>query len=485
MMAIVSPMVVSGYALRGPPTGAKTANAPMQSRTACAASGSTRSGADTRAATGSGALCAGGVATVLGTILASRHKRSRQACAHVRHNNAPGRNGNGNTDERPGVPPESFRSDLFLQLPLNNGVLLSGFLANASPSPRRDRMLPPPAALPPLSIVPVAEGGNMPAPFKPDSQEALMNSLAPGPLRPTTSTGRALRRVLQVSPEHFAQYHDYELCRIALGGRQDADEAEALLLSAYARLMKFGNAPGRPSVNEPEQFDKYAQVFSRAAMTALESTTSQDFQLIAKAHVLGLVQGTSFPSVPAKDARELYGNAMRFGFALMRAEVRFLADGAAGTFVPLPLETQLQREELEAMWKRPPRQGSDQPGARTSTEKDAEAAQRSLSEALLRLRRIGEARPGLATYLGWLGRFDAEALSLLATPSPMVAMAMKLQVESVWGESSGTEKVATTPSDLVEAVLFGAWLQEGATAAECALLRHRRHDPDADDLDVP
>lgn len=230
-------------------------------------------------------------------------------------------------------------------------------------------------------------------------------------------------------------------------------------------------------------------------MRALEQTTSEDFQLIAKAHVLGLVQSASLPRVTRPKARELYRTALRFGHALRRAEARFRADHAAGTFVPLPLQAQLFREELEKSWKKNSTdewpQGQPDIGeaavacSSARPDDDEEAAQRSLQEALKRLQRLGEQRPGLATYLGWLGRFDPEALSMLATPAPPVAAAMKLQCDAIWGEDSEEDdgkverkgaknsEVAMAPSDLVEAVLLGAWLRDAGIAAEEAICRHK------------
>jgi len=130
-------------------------------------------------------------------------------------------------------------------------------------------------------------------------------------------------------------------------------------------------------------------------------------------------------------------------------------------------------------------------------EDDEEAAQRSLREALKRLQRLGEQRPGLATYLGWLGRFDPEALSMLASPAPPVAAAMRLQCNAIWGEDSEEDSgegededsknsevpqtVAMAPSDLVEAVLLGAWLRDAGIAAEEAICRHKRVEEDDKD----
>eukprot|EP00434_Breviolum_minutum_P016360 symbB.v1.2.014419.t1/scaffold1000.1/size145704/10 len=83
---------------------------------------------------------------------------------------------------------------------------------------------------------------------------------------------------------------------------------------------------------------------------------------------------------------------------------------------------------------------------------------------------MGETKPGLATYLGWLGKFDPEALTILSTPTPPIAWAMRLQADAIWGkaEEESTGEVASTPSDMLEAILFGAWLHDAdANAEEC------------------
>ncbi|CAK0822586.1 unnamed protein product [Prorocentrum cordatum] len=89
--------------------------------------------------------------------------------------------------------------------------------------------------------------------------------------------------------------------------------------------------------------------------------------------------------------------------------------------------------------------------------------------------------PPCARYLGWLGRFDPEALSLLAKPAPAVALAMQLQVEAVWGSPKvvhEAEEVDMTPSDLIEALLFGAWLRDAWSEAADAMSRHREAEGD-------
>mmetsp|Transcript_90433 Transcript_90433/g.193906 ORF Transcript_90433/g.193906 Transcript_90433/m.193906 type:complete len:526 (+) Transcript_90433:69-1646(+) len=443
------------------------------------------------------AACAGGAAALAGAAAAAR--RRRRGICHAWGAQSGESSGAG---ERQGIPPQ-WRPDLFLQLPFNNGVLLSGLLSSV---PQAPPLLPPAASgLPPLAIVPVSDGGAAPCvPFDggvdADVAAALRRRLSAGPMRPKSVGGRALQRTLQMTPERFALVRDYELLRAALGtvpAVEPPEQAEALLLCAYARLLEHGGAPPRPSCREAEDFDKYSQTFGGAAMQALERTTTADFQLIAKAHVLGLVQSADLPRMALSKARDLYSNAMRFGHALRQAETRFQADRAAGTFVPLPLEAQLLREELEEVWALSAAGGSS-PGLATTIvadedkapspaaspamgmpEGDAEAAHRSLREALARLRRIGEARPGLATYLGWLGRFDPEALSLLATPSPVLAVAMRMQVVAIWGEMDNSEDgtpamVTTTPSDMIEAVIFGAWLRDAAVEAEEVFARHRQ-----------
>lgn len=303
--------------------------------------------------------------------------------------------------------------------------------------------------------------------------------------------------------------HDYELMRsaAATGPTRLVDMAEALVLGAYARLLVQVGAPPRPSVTSSEPFDVYVRSFGSAAMKALEATTSPDFQLIAKAHVLGLAQGAGFPTLSAKEARSMYSEALRFGHALRQAETRCQAEGTAGTFVPLPLEVELQREELEAMWAQPSATEEDdgRPDAWTSSYSevrryvlarsrpipvpgDAEAAETSLQEALHRLRRLGTTtKPALATYLDWLGKFDPEALALLSAPPPTVAAAMDLQVSAVFGDrDEKTSKddfstVSTTPSDMIEAVLFGAWLHDENMAAEETHSRYRQQCQEEED----
>lgn len=443
-------------------------------------------------------------------------------------------------------PNSGLRPDLFLQLPFGSGggVRLSGILSGYPRVP----LLPPGADqqgehsqsfMPSLAIVPVAAGalaavapscrrrprqrrrgpllllppgvgGSLARVADPDDRclpadpetsraaATLRRNLCPGPLRPMTAGGRALRRALRgaAPPERFPLLHGYELLRLALASRDGSegvrDEAETLLMGTYARFAECAGAPPRPPSSSASLFSEYAQHFGGAAAKALNATTSADFQLVAKAHVLGLAQTASLPRTTAGEARRLYSGACRFGHALRQAELRFQAAGAAGTFVPLTLEAEMLREELEELWKRsPPAEGG--PAAVSSslarrplpgsvTEGDEEAARRSLQEALARLRRIGEARPGLATYLGWLGTYDPEALSLLAKPAPAVDLAMQLQVEAVWGPQERSDEaveVAMTPSDLVEALLLGAWLRDAWADAEECMSRHRQ-DEDAD-----
>jgi len=410
----------------------------------------------------------------------------------------------GSAGGQPTPTPLQFRQDLFLRLPLNNGVLLPSPFTEEPEFP-----LLPPAQTLPLAIIPATEGETQCVPFDDSASSsvaaALKQRLAPGPLRPLTGPGRALQQTLRNAPEHFQSLRDYELRRTALGGRcRPAEKAEVLLLDAYERLMKHAGAPSRPAAltgRGGTDFDAYAKHFGGAAMRALESCTSPDFQLVAKAHVLGLLKDASFPQLKRSEARTLYANAMRFGHAVRQAEIRFLADGAAGTFVPLPLEAQLVREELEEMWllSLPVKKKADPsnltekqagvalreaaPSNFAPVEDDAEAAQRSLNEVLARLCRIGEARPALATYLGWLGRFDPEALAMLADPASSVALAMQMQVTAVWGPQPGAgtpdEIVATTPSDMLEALLFGVLLRDAWIEADELLDQHRHAREDA------
>lgn len=388
---------------------------------------------------------------------------------------------------RPNTPPMSPRADLFLQLPFGNGVLLSGMLAAGLP---KIHMLPPPSALPPLAIVPVVDRGAACVPFAPEASDdesvaQLRQRLFPGPLKPVTPRGQALQRAMQEAPEHFDLLNDYELMRAAIHGTgrvQVDQQAEALLLSVYSRFNESGGAPPRPACDCAEDYAMYAKTFSAIAMQAQENTCGMDFCIIAKAHVIGLAQTASFPSLKRTDARSMYSSAMRFGYALRQAEVRFLAENSAGTFVPLSLEAELLREELEAVWSlpaassSPPADSSDHD--RSSSVSDALAGKRSLEHVLSRLNCVGEAKPGLATYLGWLGKFDPEALSLLSTPSPVVARAMQMQLAAVWGEPKRNNRdskcVATTPSDMLEAITFGAWLRDAAMSSEEASSRHRQ-----------
>lgn len=401
--------------------------------------------------------------------------------------------------------PMSPRADLFLQLPFGNGVLLSGMLAECLP---KIHMLPPPPTLPPLAIVPVVDTGAACVPFEPETSEndepvaQMLRRLSPGPLRPVTPRGKALQRALQETPEHFKLLYDYELMRAAIHGssRSQVDQqAEALLLSVYARFNEAGGAPPRPACDRIDDYELYAKAFSNVAMQAQEKTCGLDFCIIAKAHVIGLAQTARFPRLKRTEARSMYSSAMRFGHALRQAEVRFQAENSAGTFVPLSLEAELLREELESVWSLQPRTSQppsssaltdstdcdDSSSVSSSTMQgpllsDAQVAQRSLEQVLSRLNYVGHAKPGLATYLGWLGKFDPEALSLLSTPSPVVARAMLMQVAAVWGgptrKDPESDYVATTPSDMLEAIAFGAWLRDAAIKAEDASSRHRQRD---------
>ncbi|CAE6970630.1 unnamed protein product [Symbiodinium sp. CCMP2592] len=361
-------------------------------------------------------------------------------------------------------------SDLFLQLSLPDAVLLSGVLARDQ---SKVRMLPPPASsMPRLAIVPVVDSKEASCvPFHDRDEESLetLRRFSPGPLQPLTAPGKALKWFWQRAPQDFESFCKYEHVRAACGGTQSLEEqAEILLFNVYQRFCQQTSAPPRPSSSDETDYDLYISVFQDAPMKALHQTCSADFCMIAEAHVLGLASGTAgFPRLSQKDARSMYSSAMRFGYAVRQAEIRFQVDGAAGTFVPLPLEAEMVREELEYLWTKPAVQGERGSSSGSSCEdqlSDAEAAQRSLQEVFGRLKRIGETKPALATYLGWLGKFDPEALSMLSNPMPAIAIAMKHQADAVWGGAAQEEAndltVTTTPSDMLEAILLGAWLHD-------------------------
>jgi len=318
-----------------------------------------------------------------------------------------------------------------------------------------------------------------------DAVGLVRRRLSPGPLRPATTAGHALRRILRVAPEHFRVFQDYEVLRAKLGGEEvsAAEEAEALVFFAYWQLLQHGSCPGRPAASDAADYRDHVEAFCGAALEALERSASPDFRLLAQAHVKVLLQGLELPWLPLRQARSLYEGAMKFGHALRQAETRFQVDGAAGTFVPLPVEAQMAREELEAAWARSLADGAksagEEPGKGKAEEQqhedDAEGAKQSLEQVLARLRRMGQERPGLATYLSWLGNFDPEAWSLLMQPSPLLELAMAKQLDAVWGDVESTdEDAALTPSDLIEAVLFGAWLRDAEFAAEDMLSKHRQ-----------
>ncbi|CAE6927968.1 unnamed protein product [Symbiodinium natans] len=336
-------------------------------------------------------------------------------------------------------------------------------------------MLPPPphSSMPRLAIVPVVDGKDASCvPFH-DREDAesleTLRRLSPGPLQPVTAPGKALMCFWQQAPQDFEAHCKYEHMRAACGGMQSLEEqAETLLLNVYLRFCQQTSAPPRPSSEDETDYDLYISVFQDAPMKALHQTCSSDFCMIAEAHVLGLASTAGFPRLVQKDARAMYSSAMRFGYAVRQAEIRFKADGAAGTFVPLPLEAEMVREELEHLWSKPAVPGERGSSSGSSscqdelTPSDAEAAHQSLQEVFGRLRRIGETKPALATYLGWLGKFDPEALSMLSNPTPAIAIAMKCQVDAVWGKAQKAEgaTVTTTPSDMLEAILLGAWLRD-------------------------
>jgi len=434
-----------------------------------------------------GQASVGMVAIVVATsaALASGHLRAGRR-VHKRRSKMTARR---QSDEVPKLQP--MRPDLFLQFACGNGVLLSGVLSGNARFPQL------PAAGTQFSIVPVGGGSTACIPYEAGvddaASEKLKRRLSPGPMRPKSVAGRALQHILRTKPNRFPLLKDYELLRRGLDSSDNSEESgEILLLAAYWNLLKFGGAPARPSALDTKDFSAYAMTFGSAAMKALQLTTSPDFQLLARAHVLGLAQNASFPQVKAEDARSMYSNAVHFGHALRQAELRFQADGLAGTFVPVALETQLQREELERSWAGG---GSINgmcvsglvPIGKRSENVDANDAQKSLTEVSTKLERIGEAQPGLVTYLGWLGQYDPDALSLLASPSPSVTHAIRRQLDALWGDVASNKVlsarlVATTPSDLVEAVLVGAWLCDASIEAENAVNRHRHADADWDSL---
>jgi len=366
------------------------------------------------------------------------------------------------------------RADLFLQLPLRNGVLLSGVLSR---DPPKVNMLPPAADMPELAIVP--RDGAACVPFteveNPKNSEVLRR-FHPGPLQPDSASGKALQKLLRRAPEEFEVLSRYEHLRASISSNSPPEEqAEVLLLDVYMRFQRETGAPPRPGAESEEAYDLYIHTCKDVAMKALHQACSPDFCMIAEAHVLGLAKTSGFPRLGQKDARAIYASAMRFGYAVRQAEIRHQADDAVGTFVPLPVESEMCRKELESLWMRPAVSGRVQ-GAKFSQEPVLEssdssaAAHRSLKEASCRLKRMGETKPGLATYLGWLGKFDPEALTILSTPTPAIAWAMRLQADAIWGKAGeeSTGEVASTPSDMLEAILFGAWLHDAdANAEEC------------------
>lgn len=391
-------------------------------------------------------------------------------------------------------------ADLFLQLPLRNGVLLSGVLTR---DPPKVHLLPPPA-MPPLAIVP--RDGAACVPFteveNPKNSEVLRR-FHPGPLQPDSASGKALGKSLQRAPEEFEILSRYEHLRAATSRSSPSEEqAEVLLLDVYMRFQSETGAPPRPSAESEEAYDLYIHTCRDVSMKALHRTCSPDFCMIAEAHVLGLAKNSGFPRLRQNDARAMYASAMRFGYAVRQAEIRHQADGAVGTFVPLPVESEMCRKELESLWMRPAVSGSTQDldagqdahqatlhsvgyllhedkDEEPSLESDSAAAHRSLKEVFSRLKRMGEAKPGLATYLGWLGKFDPDALTILSTPSHIAAWAMKLQADAIWGKADqalADEIVASTPADMLEAILFGAWLHDAEVSAEEYLNQHGQMD---------
>jgi len=311
-----------------------------------------------------------------------------------------------------------------------------------------------------------------------------------------------------VTPDIFPRFRSCDLMLAASRGLStelvEQVEAEVLLLCVYARFFEHAGAPTRPPAHAATAADAnaYTHFFGEASAHALESATSPDFQLIAKSHVLGLMRSAQLECLSRKKARAMYSNALRFGHLLREMEIRFCLDRRAGTLVPLKFETQLLREDLEKLWRQnlPDESGEplatpvQTPSAHAPAsefsgvhrpETDEAASWRGFREVLARLRRSGEGRPGLATYLGWLGRLDSGALSLLATPPPVLARAMRMQVAAVWGVGEGDEQAfemaSVTSSDIIEAVLLGAWLGDARAAMQEAQGGHMRKNTFGDD----
>ncbi|CAJ1365265.1 unnamed protein product [Effrenium voratum] len=362
-------------------------------------------------------------------------------------------------------------TNLFLQLPLRNGVLLSGVLTR---DPPKVHMLPAPADFP-MAIVPQADGACIPFTKKEPSNK--LRRLAPGPLRPKSSSGRALQISMHRSPKEFELLCKYEHMRASISRSSPPEEqAEVLLLDIYMRFHRQTEAPPRPCAESEDDYDVYIRSYGDVSMKALHRTCSPDLCMIAEAHVLGLAGTAGFPRLKQKDAKSVYSGAMRFGYAVRQAEIRYEADGSACTFVPLPVEAEMYRKELESLWLQPAVAGetrsSEDELEEASEPSDSAAAHQSLQEVFRRLRRMGETRPGLATYLGWLGKFDPEALSILSTPSQAVAWAMRLQADAVWGESQAEDATVTsTPADMLEAIVLGAWLHDVEAEANEACSR--------------
>eukprot|EP00434_Breviolum_minutum_P016361 symbB.v1.2.014420.t1/scaffold1000.1/size145704/11 len=186
------------------------------------------------------------------------------------------------------------RADLFLQLPLRNGVLLSGVLSR---DPPKVNMLPPAADMPELAIVP--RDGAACVPFteveNPKNSEVLRR-FHPGPLQPDSASGKALQKLLRRAPEEFEVLSRYEHLRASISSNSPPEEqAEVLLLDVYMRFQRETGAPPRPGAESEEAYDLYIHTCKDVAMKALHQACSPDFCMIAEAHVLGLAKTSGFP----------------------------------------------------------------------------------------------------------------------------------------------------------------------------------------------
>mmetsp|Transcript_30616 Transcript_30616/g.71548 ORF Transcript_30616/g.71548 Transcript_30616/m.71548 type:complete len:511 (+) Transcript_30616:69-1601(+) len=424
--------------------------------------------------------------------VSSRRRRGglfSRICLRSKEDDSGTSSGKGQLDQAASL----LRPDLFLQLPFANGVLLSGVLWGIPKIP----LLPEAADGPmPLALVPVQTSSDTQCvPHTGLSQNSaaakeLRRTFFPGPMRPCTPTGLALLQHLQESIEEFKLVRDYDLKKKGLGQNFDpVSQAESLILGTYAVFNENTGAPPRPGVGTAE-YQMYIHFFSDSAAKALQEKEGSDFQMIVQAHVLSLAGSASMPRVPIDEARDMYASGVRFGHALRQAERCFEAEKAAGTFMPAALELKLARKELEVLYHKSDSAITSSPGTKYGKprqpsaphqgETDAEAAHRSLEQAVRRVARMGDVQLNLATYMGWIGRYDAEALSLLATPSPVAALAIKKQVNAIFGATTNAgdvanEEVMMTPSDLIEAVLFGAWLRDVESAGQAVIDEQTRH----------